>query len=71
MSTRRFNAQSSPQQQSDVNEIDRTDYSLAAYDYALPPEYIAQNPVTPRDSSRLLVVDSGLEYASPSFSRSA
>ncbi len=28
----------------------------AAFDYALPPALIAQEPVTPRDSSRLLVV---------------
>lgn len=28
----------------------------AAYDYVLPPELIAQKPVTPRDSSRLLVL---------------
>ncbi|MEA5581357.1 tRNA preQ1(34) S-adenosylmethionine ribosyltransferase-isomerase QueA [Nodularia harveyana UHCC-0300] len=34
------------------------DYSLAGYDYQLPPELIAQNPVFPRDSSRLLVVNS-------------
>lgn len=34
------------------------DCSLAGYDYELPPERIAQNPVIPRDSSRLLVVDS-------------
>lgn len=36
-------------------EIDRI---LTAYDYELPSERIAQNPVTPRDSSCLLVVDS-------------
>ena len=36
----------------------RVDYSLSSYDYKLPPERIAQNPVSPRDSSRLLVVDS-------------
>jgi S-adenosylmethionine:tRNA ribosyltransferase-isomerase len=34
------------------------DFSLSAYDYELPEERIAQNPVVPRDSSRLLVVDS-------------
>jgi len=33
------------------------DLSLSAYDYYLPSEQIAQNPVVPRDSSRLLVVD--------------
>jgi S-adenosylmethionine:tRNA ribosyltransferase-isomerase len=31
--------------------------SLDAYDFALPPELIAQEPAEPRDSSRLLVVD--------------
>ncbi|OCR00444.1 tRNA preQ1(34) S-adenosylmethionine ribosyltransferase-isomerase QueA [Oscillatoriales cyanobacterium USR001] len=34
------------------------DLKLEAYNYELPPERIAQNPVIPRDSSRLLVVDS-------------
>ncbi|WP_193196451.1 tRNA preQ1(34) S-adenosylmethionine ribosyltransferase-isomerase QueA [Nostoc sp. MG11] len=34
------------------------DCSVAGYDYELPPELIAQNPVVPRDSSRLLVVNS-------------
>ncbi|MBU7584936.1 MAG: tRNA preQ1(34) S-adenosylmethionine ribosyltransferase-isomerase QueA [Nostoc sp. TH1S01] len=34
------------------------DCSLTAYDYVLPPELIAQNPAVPRDSSRLLVVNS-------------
>ncbi len=32
------------------------DGQLSSYDYYLPPELIAQNPATPRDSSRLLVV---------------
>ncbi len=34
------------------------DGSLAGYEYELPAELIAQNPVVPRDSSRLLVVNS-------------
>lgn len=34
------------------------DYSLAAYKYHLPTEQIAQTPAVPRDTSRLLVVDS-------------
>lgn len=42
------------------------DCSVAGYDYELPLELIAQNPAVPRDSSRLLVVDSlttGIETA--------
>lgn len=39
------------------NIISPEDYSLQAYDYHLPPEQIAQNPVEPRDRSRLMVVD--------------
>ncbi|MCC3529986.1 MAG: tRNA preQ1(34) S-adenosylmethionine ribosyltransferase-isomerase QueA [Microcoleus sp. PH2017_22_RUC_O_B] len=38
------------------------DWSLDAYDYELPPDRIAQNPVVPRDSSRLLVVDSASSH---------
>nr|WP_230967958.1 tRNA preQ1(34) S-adenosylmethionine ribosyltransferase-isomerase QueA [Nostoc sp. WHI] len=34
------------------------DCSVSGYDYELPPELIAQNPAVPRDSSRLLVVNS-------------
>ena len=34
------------------------DCSLSSYDYELPPGLIAQNPAVPRDSSRLLVVNS-------------
>ena len=33
------------------------DYALSSYDYDLPSDRIAQDPVTPRDASRLLVVD--------------
>ncbi|WP_017299033.1 tRNA preQ1(34) S-adenosylmethionine ribosyltransferase-isomerase QueA [Nodosilinea nodulosa] len=39
-----------------------TEYSLAAYQYSLPPEKIAQTPVTPRDASRLMVVDSATTH---------
>jgi S-adenosylmethionine:tRNA ribosyltransferase-isomerase len=38
------------------NEIE-LDHSLSGYDYELPQELIAQNPVVPRDSSKLLVVN--------------
>jgi S-adenosylmethionine:tRNA ribosyltransferase-isomerase len=34
------------------------DYLLSNYIYHLPPELIAQSPAEPRDSSRLLIVDS-------------
>lgn len=33
-----------------------SDYSLEAYDYPLPEGRIAQNPVVPRDSARLMVI---------------
>lgn len=39
------------------------DRSLSAYDYVLPEERIAQNPVVPRDRSRLLVVTSPEDHA--------
>ncbi|KKD39296.1 tRNA preQ1(34) S-adenosylmethionine ribosyltransferase-isomerase QueA [Limnoraphis robusta] len=39
-------------------ETDRLDWTTEGYDYELPEERIAQNPVIPRDQSRLLVVDS-------------
>ncbi len=38
------------------------DQLLSSYDYLLPCELIAQTPVTPRDSSRLLIVDSPITY---------
>jgi S-adenosylmethionine:tRNA ribosyltransferase-isomerase len=40
---------------------------LTAYDYELPLDRIAQNPVTPRDSSRLLVVDSDTAHRHCTF----
>jgi len=39
-------------------EDSQLDCSLSGYDYLLPPELIAQNPALPRDSSRLLVINS-------------
>ncbi|MGB7250877.1 MAG: tRNA preQ1(34) S-adenosylmethionine ribosyltransferase-isomerase QueA [Phormidesmis sp.] len=36
----------------------QADHQLAAYDYGLPEDLIAQNPAVPRDSARCLVVDS-------------
>jgi S-adenosylmethionine:tRNA ribosyltransferase-isomerase len=39
-----------------VSELE-PDYALSAYDYELPSDRIAQDPVTPRDTSRLLVID--------------
>lgn len=38
------------------------DRQLSAYDYPLPDGHIAQEPVTPRDSSRLLAVTSPTEH---------
>jgi S-adenosylmethionine:tRNA ribosyltransferase-isomerase len=38
------------------------DLQLAAYNYDLPTERIAQNPVVPRDSSRLLVVKAAPQH---------
>jgi len=39
------------------NTLSQTDLRTDDFDYLLPPERIAQTPATPRDSSRLLVVD--------------
>lgn len=39
------------------NELPETDLRLSDFNYYLPEELIAQTPVEPRDSSRLLVLD--------------
>lgn len=41
---------------SPASELD-PDYALSAYDYELTSDRIAQDPVTPRDTSRLFVID--------------
>ncbi len=50
-------AQCSPNSSSFSSNAINTDHQLAAYSYVLPDSRIAQNPVMPRDSARLLVVD--------------
>ena len=46
-------------------ELDRL---LSSYDYELPEELIAQTPAVPRDSSRLLVVNSPQQHTHSIFS---
>jgi S-adenosylmethionine:tRNA ribosyltransferase-isomerase len=44
-----------------------SEYLTESYDYALPPDLIAQRPVEPRDSSRLMVLrrdDASIEHRS-------
>ncbi len=50
--------------QPDTNE----DLLLSNYNYQLPSELIAQTPAVPRDSSRMLVVDSPTSYVHSTFS---
>jgi S-adenosylmethionine:tRNA ribosyltransferase-isomerase len=45
-----------------TSETTNLDLSLDAYDYQLPEAQIAQNPVVPRDSSKLLVVEKAPAY---------
>lgn len=42
--------------------VTHPDLTLSAYDYFLPEDRIAQNPLTPRDSSKLLVVNSPADH---------
>lgn len=50
------------QRLSPTSQLSTSDRQLAAYSYDLPEALIAQNPVTPRDSARLLVVESQETY---------
>ncbi len=51
------------------HQLDKTqDILLSSYSYQLPSELIAQNPAVPRDSSRLLVVNSRTSHAHTTFS---
>ncbi|MEL6135845.1 MAG: tRNA preQ1(34) S-adenosylmethionine ribosyltransferase-isomerase QueA [Cyanobacteria bacterium J06628_6] len=43
------------------------DHSLKGYHYTLPPDLIAQQPAVPRDSARLLVVDSPVNHRHSHF----
>lgn len=43
------------------------DQLLTNYDYQLPPELIAKQPAVPRDTSRLLVVNSPDEFKHQHF----
>lgn len=52
---------------SSLNRNQEKDLLLDAYDYQLPEELIAQNPLVPRDSSRLLVVDSPSHHSHQIF----
>jgi S-adenosylmethionine:tRNA ribosyltransferase-isomerase len=45
-----------------MGDRSEADLSLEAYQYQLPPGYIAQNPVEPRDQARLLAVTSPTEH---------
>jgi len=42
---------------SNEHAIGQRDRQLSAYSYTLPPSRIAQTPLTPRDQSKLLVID--------------
>ena len=61
-----FESELSPRQSDNSNE-EQLDHLLAGYDYQLPPERIAQNPAVPRDSSRLLVINSPCDHTHQIF----
>jgi S-adenosylmethionine:tRNA ribosyltransferase-isomerase len=52
----------STESSSNITQSTNLDLQLTAYDYHLPAERIAQNPVVPRDSSRLLVVKAAPQH---------
>ncbi len=47
-----------PNSAKSMGASDNPDFQLSAYDYHLPPDRIAQNPVEPRDHARLLTITS-------------
>ncbi|NES21683.1 MAG: tRNA preQ1(34) S-adenosylmethionine ribosyltransferase-isomerase QueA [Symploca sp. SIO3E6] len=53
--------------QSQNSDDSFADKLLSSYDYELPPEQIAQTPLSPRDSSRLLVVASTTHHTHQIF----
>ncbi len=55
--SKRIQSESSMRNEESVTQENK-ERSLSSYDYELPPDAIAQNPVVPRDSAKLLVVDS-------------
>lgn len=50
-----------------MDASDTLDFQLSSYDYILPEERIAQDPVTPRDHARLLLVNSPTTHAHHHF----
>lgn len=52
---------------SNTKAASQVDLQLSAYDYNLPESRIAQNPVTPRDHSKLLVIDGPTTHAHHHF----
>ncbi|MBQ8748054.1 MAG: tRNA preQ1(34) S-adenosylmethionine ribosyltransferase-isomerase QueA [Clostridia bacterium] len=51
------------------NELPKTDLTLSDFDYDLPESYIAQTPIEPRDSSRLMVIDRAADTVSHAIFR--